>query len=364
MRYAVAASAILGAVAAAPQMINIEAALAVPTPTVLGPDVEATSAAPVSYNPTAAASAVAQVVKSEGVVVEKRDSTCGTALPGGKGPVPGLGTVEDYLKTESSLRATARSVNTPSGYDLAFQDKTGSSQQIGYLTYKDLDDYTPADCAAKCDSEKYCQGFNIFFERDPKFEPKDGCANPEPVTNVKCSLYGYNVAGIAATNDGQWRGPQDASGEAFHVVITGSNGYTKKSKDLPVVPAFKQGTPLPAAINAPLDNGYDTYAGMKLFNNNPYDPALCAAACQAQTDYNVKHPAKDGSYKTCNFFTSYVLTKNDLPLGTYCAFYTRTWDTSYAVNSGYWYGTDKYSVRNAASYEIVTPKEPVKPTQA
>lgn len=83
MRYAVAASGLLGLAAAAPQMINIGAALAVPTPTVLGPKVEETKAPTISYNPIAAASAVAAVVKSEGVI-EKRDvSSCGAQQPGG-----------------------------------------------------------------------------------------------------------------------------------------------------------------------------------------------------------------------------------------------------------------------------------------
>ena len=73
MRYSLAASGLLfGLAAAAPQKINIEAALAVPTPTILGPKIEETKPAAVSYNPTAAASAVAAVVKDEGVI-EKRD---------------------------------------------------------------------------------------------------------------------------------------------------------------------------------------------------------------------------------------------------------------------------------------------------
>ncbi|KAF1926467.1 uncharacterized protein M421DRAFT_67717 [Didymella exigua CBS 183.55] len=366
MRYAIAASAILGAVAAAPQIINVEAALAVPTPTILGPAIEATKPAAVSYNPIVAASAAAEVVKNEGVI-EKRDvSACGDALPGGNGPSPASGFADsDYTAEGSSLRTIAKNAATPSGYDLSFQNLLGSSQQIGYLTYKNLDSYTPQLCADACDSEKYCQGFNIFFERDPKFDPKDGCANPQAVTNVKCSLYGYNVAELAATNEGQWRGPQDKNGQAFHVVITGSNGYSKQSKALPTAPGFQTGTSLPGAINAPLDstdNNYDTYSGMRLFNDNPYDPSLCAAACEAQTTYDINHPAQDGSYKTCNFFTSYVLTKNDVPLGTYCSFYTRTWDSSYAVNTGFWYGSDRYSVRNAASYVITNPTPKKGPT--
>ena len=260
MRYALAASAVLGVVAAAPQMINIEAALAVPTPTVLGPAITATEPVAISYNPTSAASAVAEVIQNEGVI-EKRDvpSACGTALPGGTGPIPSTGSKDsDYTADGNSLRLIAQQAATPSGYDRSFVDQLGSSQQVGYLTYKILDSYDPSLCSAACDAEKFCLGFNIYFERDPKYNPQEGCANPEPVTNIKCSLYGYNVAKAAATNQGQWRGPQDANGQAFHVVITGSNGYSKQSNPLPTIPDFNDPTSLPAAINAPLDGGYDT----------------------------------------------------------------------------------------------------------
>ena len=81
MRYAVAASGLLGLAAAAPQMINIGAALAVPTPTILGPDVEETKAPSISYNPVAAASAVAAIVKSEGVIEKRDTSGCGAEQP-------------------------------------------------------------------------------------------------------------------------------------------------------------------------------------------------------------------------------------------------------------------------------------------
>lgn len=361
MRYAVVASAILGAVAAAPQMINIEGAEAVPTPTILGPELEATAPAAISYNAHVAVASVVAEVKAEGVnekraVEEEVPAACGTKLPGGAGPVPGDGSVEAYQE----LRANSLSASTPVGYTKSFEGLDGSSQQIGYLTYKDIvsGDYDVQTCADACSGQKYCLGFNIYYERDPKYDPAVGCANPKPVTNVKCSLYGYPVAGAAATNKGQWRGPEDANGKAFQVIIVGSNGYSKNDKDLPVIDKFQPGTKLPGAINAPLDGTYDTYNGFKLYNNNPYDPTLCAAACQAQTAYDKKHPAKDGSYKVCNFFTSYILTKNEVPLGTYCSLYTRSWDETYAVNKGYKNGANTYVVRNAASYSISNP-EPV-----
>lgn len=359
MRYAFAASAILGAVAAAPQLINIDAALDVPTPTILGPELAAATPNAVSYNPIVASASAAAVIQTEGV--DKRDGCA--PQPGGNGPVPGDGSVAAYTASTNALRAKAQAATAPAGYTESFKDKTGSSQQIGYLTYKNIDsgDYDVKACADFCDSEKYCLGFNIYYERDPSVDPAAACPNPAPITNVKCSIYGYNVAAKAATNQGQWRGPQDANGQSFNVVIVGSNGYSKISKSLPAIPDFNAGVALPAAINAPLDGKHDTYAGMKLFNNNPYDPSLCAAACESQTAYNKKYPAKDGSYKTCNFFTSYVLTQNDVPLGTYCAFYTRSWDPSYATNTGYYYGDDVYKVVYADSYALTKPDPPVWP---
>jgi hypothetical protein len=72
MRHPLAISGLLALAAAAPQLINIDAVLDVPTPTILGPKIEETKPAAVSYNPIAAASAVAAVVKSEGAV-ERRD---------------------------------------------------------------------------------------------------------------------------------------------------------------------------------------------------------------------------------------------------------------------------------------------------
>lgn len=79
MRYSVAASGLFGLAAAAPQLINVDAALAVPTPTILGPRIEETKPAAISYNPIVAASAVAAVVKSEGVI-EKRDACAAQPL--------------------------------------------------------------------------------------------------------------------------------------------------------------------------------------------------------------------------------------------------------------------------------------------
>jgi hypothetical protein len=202
-----AASALSGLAAALPQMINIEAALAVPTPTVLGPKAEETAELPVTYDQVAAANSAAVAVATGGVELRRRDAC--TAQPAGQvyiryssssiltnsmsssGPVPGVkGSVSEYLDSNNELRSAARAAKTPSGYTKSFADATGSTEQIGYLTYKTLHTYDPEACAAFCDSEKFCYGFNIFFERDPTVEPGSGCADPPAQTNIKCSIYG------------------------------------------------------------------------------------------------------------------------------------------------------------------------------
>lgn len=90
MRSAIfAASALCGLTAALPQMINIEAALAVPTPSVgLGPKVEDVVPAPITYNQAAATKSAALAVATGGVenedTVTKRGVNDACALqPGG-----------------------------------------------------------------------------------------------------------------------------------------------------------------------------------------------------------------------------------------------------------------------------------------
>lgn len=77
MRYAlIAASALCGLTSALPQVINVEAALAVPVPVEhLGPKVE-DAPTPVAYNQAAAVESAAAVVAAEGVEkVAKREQS-------------------------------------------------------------------------------------------------------------------------------------------------------------------------------------------------------------------------------------------------------------------------------------------------
>jgi hypothetical protein len=71
-----AVSALSGLAAALPQKINIEAALAVPVPEVLGPKVEEQPNAPVKYDQPATVQDVKEDVSNNGVQTKKRDEAC------------------------------------------------------------------------------------------------------------------------------------------------------------------------------------------------------------------------------------------------------------------------------------------------
>jgi len=128
-------------------------------------------------------------------------------------------------------------------------------------------------------------------------------------------------------------------------VIAGSNGYVNKSIATPV--GYNAGVFLGnAAINAPLDcTGDDSFLGSRQLGNGVFDANLCAIACNEQAAYARRNPPAAGQFnKICTFFNTYILYKNGQALQQSCALYDQTWSQSYAKNTGYYYGTDKYTV--------------------
>ncbi|KAF4306924.1 hypothetical protein GTA08_BOTSDO05634 [Botryosphaeria dothidea] len=303
---------------------------------------EATSA----YDAT---SAIAAATSAVATTVEKRDA-CPTIYTG-YGPVV-TSAPSDWV-SDAALTAPAATATTPQGYVAAanFNNLQGSVQEMGYLTVKTLEEYSPKKCADFCDAEALCMGFNIYFERDPATDT--GCAadkNPDSITTIGCTLYAYHVAASKATNTGQWR-------DNFHVVITGSNGYNKQDTKLsnPTMTSIS-GFKAPqdfgvAAVNAPKYNDFDSYITYTTYTD-AYDPRICAKACQAQTKYDKEHPASDGTYKACNYFVAYAMAKNEEPQGLFCAMYVLPWNSTYAVNTGYYYGSDHYTIYNSLAYTV------------
>ncbi|RWA11047.1 hypothetical protein EKO27_g4042 [Xylaria grammica] len=142
------------------------------------------------------------------------------------------------------------------------------------------------------------------------YEPQlgDFCPDSQSTTLIKCVFWGSPTSVDNAKNTG-------FRYYDFDIVIAGSNAYDSLAAPLEDGYAAPEslGT---AQLNAPSDcGGFDTYLGSKMFTDGPFDPALCAAACTAQSEYNLAHPPTVGSAQTCQFFNTYLLLKNGLPEG-------------------------------------------------
>lgn len=329
--------------APAPQNINFDAVKELPT-VAQGPAVTATKQLP-TYDPSAAASSAAAVVASSGVdgqiidmsrrKVVKRAECARQSW--GSAPSTNPDTDVAFL-SNPNYTAIASGAATPQGYQNVFTNLQGSTSQNGYMGIITYTSYNTIECQRACDAAAGCMAFNLFIERDPLYEPAAGCPNPPSTANYICTLWGLPISNMTATNQGQWRGPSDINGTAFHVVVAASNGYVKNTQP-PSYTNFTGPVQLGGAIQAPLSptTHQNTYIGMKVFNG-PYNPLQCASACQATTDSNRASAvaANETTYTPCNFFNSYVLSQNNEPVGTYCTFYTEVWGRDVATNVGQW----------------------------
>ncbi|KAI4940733.1 hypothetical protein J4E86_010705 [Alternaria arbusti] len=341
-----------GCAAALPQSIPLGEVAEIPaapiTETPLG---EGAGTKVVPYSPDAVVADTFASVLADPASADKslkrRGWDC-SEQPLGKGPVPSPDSPEAFLAMEEISKA-ATDASTPAGYVSKFKNLKGSNNAVAYLGYKTLDTYDTQACADSCTEKEGCSAFNIFYERDPSVVPADSCSNPASTTVIKCVLWGSPVTAETAVNSGQWRAD-------FHVVIAGSNGYD--SEHVVSVDGYSGESLGNVAINAPNDcNGDDTYMGYKLFNDGqPFEPARCAAACEAETKWNVEHL---NSRMLCKFFNTYVLMKNGEPQGQYCSMYTQKWAKSVAVNDGQYHGDDHYTI--ASSYSYSNTADPGKP---
>ncbi|KAH7057062.1 hypothetical protein B0J12DRAFT_696947 [Macrophomina phaseolina] len=265
----------------------------------------------------------------------------------------------EKFKADTVIASVANAAPTPQGYFQNFKNKDAANSAYAYLGYTVVDTgYDVDSCAKACTNKEGCLAFNIYFERDPVVEPGSTCENPDAFANIKCSFWGSALDAATATNDGQWRAQ-------FRVGIAGSNAYT----------SYKVGgsidgwaDPLSldnAALNAPLRDcaGTWTYMGYKLFQNGPFDSSLCAAACDAQTKYNIAHPPSSGYTPLCAAFGTYLLTKTN-STGSYiqgqmCTMYTSAWGKDYAVNTASY--DDSIGAKYTYSYSFFYSKTELQP---
>ena len=131
-------------------------------------------------------------------------------------PVPSPDTADAFLASPEFVSAAA-AATAPPGYYSTFANLKASNNAYGLLGFRTLDTYDAAACAARCDTDDHCSGFNLYFERSPTVDPGANCADPPSTTAIKCVWWGGLVNKDNALNDGQVR-------SNFRIVIAGSNG--------------------------------------------------------------------------------------------------------------------------------------------
>lgn len=224
------------------------------------------------------------------------------------------------------IKDAATQASTPSGYKQVFQNLQAAYQGASYLTYKNLDSYSPEACAAFCNSEK-CSSFNIYFERAPSVNPNSdaknetaNCPNPPSTTYIRCAIYGAAIDAKGATNSGQYR-------DQFQVVIAGSNGYTKPGAPISC-PGYQTPKPCDGAIG---DKGKDWWLGDKFFPGG-FNPDFCRIFAKVQTAKNIAAAKAKGSknYSPCNSFNAFEVYEDGEMVGTYCKLFTEKLPVAWA----------------------------------
>jgi len=299
---------------------------------------DATSAA------SAAVAAVTQAAAADATVtaaVNKRNNIAARSacdpLALGSGPTPSNDTPSKWLAMPN-WAAAASAAPLVSGYDVSFINQQGANNANGYLGYYTMKSYDVAQCASKCDAASGCAAFNVYFERGPVVIPGDGCPNPNSTTTIKCVLWGGPVTIANAVNRGQWQ-------DEFQVLTAGNNGYVNHNID--DVPGYSSAEYLGnAAINSP--SSANSHLGFVLFSDgSPFDAGRCAAACTAKTQMIQAAAADNSTAQACNFFNTYILSNNSMPIGQSCSMYDRAWPNSYATNNGQY---DQYGNHVGVSY--------------
>lgn len=331
-------SLLAGAAYALPQGIDIAVINEADAPAVTGPEVTASVEVPTAvYDAEAVQSSVAAAVLEDDSTVSRRrrrqidvNAPC-APQPDGFGPRVSPDTDSQFLRdaTLNQMSLSAKST-PPTGYTTSFSGLTGSVSLSTYMGLYTLNKYDPALCASYCDQATGCLGINLYFERDPSVNPADACPNPASMTNIKCTLWGSQVTAASANNEGQWRGPGDAQGQAFHVVIAGSNGYSKPTPP-PTQPGYNPPAALPGACDATYNgaNGKSVFIKSQFFRQQ-FDAGVCATLCSATTKDNKKN-SNGKPFQACNFFNAFIVSVDDKADGIYCSMYTEVIPSKYAT---------------------------------
>jgi hypothetical protein len=291
---------------------------------------------------TSAVEAVAAAATASIVTLKKRDGSAATSCVTRSlnGPqVTDPADSDNAFLAYPGFTSAAENAAIPSGYALVpeFQNLQAAASDSHYMTYtsQGLTTYDPSVCAAACNAMQGCTSFNIFYQRTPLIVNPDTLAPDDTLcpadssspstTLLQCAFYGTFLEKSMATNVGQYWG-------TFHLVIAGSNAYVKTSA--PTLAGYEGPVSFNnAAINAPAPVNEHGYLRAQTFGQNvPFDPSLCAASCEAQSDYNAAHP--DLGLGQCVFFNVYVLEENGANGVLTCTYFSTPYGTEFATMTG------------------------------
>ncbi|CZT20094.1 uncharacterized protein RCC_05951 [Ramularia collo-cygni] len=271
-----------------------------------------------------------------------KDDKC-NAQPMGAGPAVQPDTAEAFTSFPG-FSAAANAAQTPSGYKQVFKNLNAAYSGYSYITYTNLNSYDPKACADACDAYKGCSSFNVYFERDPTLAPGPNCPNPPSTTNIRCALWGSAIDADGATNNGEYR-------EKFHVVITGSNGYTKPGAPIDVPPYYPPEKCPNGAIG---DKGKPWFLADHFFPGF-FAPELCKVFAEIQLEKNKADSIakKLDHYSPINGYNVFELWEEGKMIGTYCKLYTEPLPVGYADYKGETKLERLWEVKNAWFYKLL-----------
>lgn len=136
---------------------------------------------------TAAIVSASVIAEASATAVVKRDGTC-VQQPLGISHVSLPDTAAAFI-ADPWYNVQAITAQVPVGFVNTFTALNASNSADQYAGYTLMNSYDPSACAQKCSAMSGCNSFNIYFERDPQYDPSVlACSNPASTVNVKVSF--------------------------------------------------------------------------------------------------------------------------------------------------------------------------------
>lgn len=91
--------------------------------------------------------------------------------------------------------------------------------------------------------------------------------------------------------------------------------------------------------------------GTKFFPG-PFDVNVCSAYAQGQNDYNKKHGSYNSGNSKCKSFNAYMVKKDGVAQGTYCALYDEVYDSNSCSYQPGWMNQHYWGIESSCTYTV------------